>query len=137
MKARARLNQYCLNIALAISCVTTQAAAIEPPPPRVVLPDISLGLARQGADAALAACKAKAINVVVEVTDRDQNIRTLLVSDFTDLRAYDLARKNVYTVLNKGISSGEYEATLWEGRTRGETIKMITDPQFDPERVQT
>ncbi|HKU54592.1 MAG TPA: heme-binding protein [Rhizomicrobium sp.] len=120
-----RLLQVTANIASSLVFLSTQAAALSPPPPLLILQDISLDLAQQGADAALAACKEKAIHVVVEVADRNQNIRAFLVSDSTDLRAYDIARKNVYTVLNKGMSSRAYAASL--------STEIIIDPQRDPD----
>jgi uncharacterized protein GlcG (DUF336 family) len=97
-------------MALAIGCLSTQAVALEPPPPSPPPPtrsDISLELARQGVETALAVCNGRGEKVIAEVVDWAGNTKVLMTSDGA-LPYYKAAQSLAYTALKTRISSGDF-----------------------------
>lgn len=94
--------------------VMAATVVLVPPPPRPPLPaDISLDLARQAVDAAIATCNALGDRVVAEVVDREGNIKVLMIADGAQRGLIETARKGAHTVLTQGMSSGEYGRSFY------------------------
>lgn len=69
----------------------------------------ALALALEAAQAALASCQ-PAGPAVVEVMDSALNPKVILVSDGSRPNLIEFARRKAYTVIKKGMSSGEFGA---------------------------
>jgi uncharacterized protein GlcG (DUF336 family) len=81
-------------------------------PPVAITPDkeIPFEQAAAAAHAALETCLAlpRKSQAVVMVVDLNGNVRVQLSPDGTGLPFYDYARRKAYTVLKKGMSSGDF-----------------------------
>jgi uncharacterized protein GlcG (DUF336 family) len=81
-------------------------------PPVAITPDkeIPFDQAMDAARTAMDACLAlpRKSQAVVMVVDLNGNIRVALSPDGTGLPFYDYARRKAYTVLKKGMSSGDF-----------------------------
>jgi uncharacterized protein GlcG (DUF336 family) len=82
-----------------------------PPQPAATAKPFAYALALDAAQAALASCQ-PAGPAVVEVMDTAFNPRVLLVSDGARPNLIEFARRKAYTVIKKGISSGEFGAQV-------------------------
>ena len=82
-----------------------------PPQPAPAAKPVAYALALDAAQAALASCQ-PAGPAVVEVMDTAFNPRVLLVSDGARPNLLEFARRKAYTVIKKGISSGEFGAQV-------------------------
>ena len=80
-----------------------KAQTLSPLPPEKL---VKLDLAKEAVQAAFDACKAG--NAVVKLTDLNGNIRVMLAADAALADQYEYARRKAYTVLKKGISSGDF-----------------------------
>ncbi|HEY2434313.1 MAG TPA: heme-binding protein [Vicinamibacterales bacterium] len=68
-------------------------------------------LALEAAQAALASCQ-PAGPAVVEVMDTGSNPKVILVSDGSRANLIEFARRKAYTVIKKGMSSGQFGAQV-------------------------
>ncbi len=91
------------KIFLSLLLMTGGANAQPAPPPEK---SVSLDLAREAVQAALDACKAG--KPVVALVDLSGNIKVQLASDGAIPDQYEYARRKAYTVLKKGMSSGDF-----------------------------
>ena len=78
-----------------------------PPQPAPVARPFAYSLALDAAQAALTSCQ-PAGPAVVEVMDTAFNPKVLLVSDGSRPNLIEFARRKAYTVIKKGMSSGEF-----------------------------
>jgi len=102
-------------------------------PPVAITPDkeIPFEQAAAAAHAALETCLAlpRKSQAVVMVVDLNGNVRVQLSPDGTGLPFYDYARRKAYTVLKKGMSSGDFAKLPDVAATpRGQTFQG--DPQL-------
>lgn len=108
-----------LSVAAGIVCFAPQIAVaatvvlVPPPPPPPLPADISLDLARQAVEAAIATCSSLGDRVVAEVVDREGNAKVLMIADGAQRGLLETARKGAHTVLTKGMSSGEYGRSFY------------------------
>jgi uncharacterized protein GlcG (DUF336 family) len=94
-------------IAAVLTLTLAQAPAVQAPPAK----PFAYALALDAAQAALASCQ-PAGPAVVEVMDTAFNPRVILVSDGSRPNLIEFARRKAYTVIKKGISSGEFGAQV-------------------------
>jgi uncharacterized protein GlcG (DUF336 family) len=94
-------------IAAVLTLTLAQAPAAQAPPAK----PFAYALALEAAQAALASCQA-AGPAVVEVMDTAFNPKVILVSDGSRPNLIEFARRKAYTVIKKGISSGEFGAQV-------------------------
>jgi len=103
-----------LSVAACIGCfvpnivIAATVVGVPPPPPPPLPADISLDLARQAVEAAIATCNSLGDRVVAEVVDREGNVKVLMMADGAQRGLLETARKGAHTVLTTGMSSGEY-----------------------------
>src|SRR5690242_11834453 len=85
-------------------------ASAPQPPPQPLPPDktIQLDLALEAAQAALAFCKANISLAFVEVMDANKTPIVVLGADGARPNLAGLARRKAYTVITKGMSSGDF-----------------------------
>jgi len=83
------------------------AAAQSPSPQPAPAKPFAYALALDSAQAALASCQ-PAGPAVVEVMDSAFNPRVILVADGTRPNLIEFARRKAYTVIKKGMSSGDF-----------------------------
>jgi len=89
----------------ALTFTLAQSPAPQPPPAK----PFAYALALDAAQAALASCQ-PAGPAVVEVMDTAFNPKVILVADGSRPAFLEFARRKAYTVIKKGISSGEFGA---------------------------
>jgi uncharacterized protein GlcG (DUF336 family) len=89
----------------------TLALAQTPPPQAPAAKPFAYALALEAAQAALASCQ-PAGPAVVEVMDTAFNPKVVLVSDGSRPNLIEFARRKAYTVIKKGMSSGEFGAQV-------------------------
>ncbi|WP_419813897.1 GlcG/HbpS family heme-binding protein [Glacieibacterium sp.] len=119
-------------ITLALGLLATSAMAQTPPPPpgppaappppvtgpagigaaKALTPDMEVPLeqAIDAARTALEACRAINSAAVVGVVDLNGNFKVLLRADGVGLPFYEFMRRKAYTVLKKGMASGDFGA---------------------------
>lgn len=85
----------------------TLAAAQTPAPQTPPAKPFAYALALEAAQAALASCQ-PAGPAVVEVMDTAFNPRVILVADGSRPNLIEFARRKAYTVIKKGMSSGDF-----------------------------
>jgi len=83
------------------------AAAQSPSPQPAPVKPFAYALALDAAQAALASCQ-PAGPAVVEVMDSAFNPRVILVADGSRPNLIEFARRKAYTVIKKGMSSGDF-----------------------------
>jgi uncharacterized protein GlcG (DUF336 family) len=88
---------------LALTLAATQTSAQPPVPAK----PFAYALALDAAQAALASCQ-PAGPVVVEVMDTAFNPKVILVADGSRPNLIEFARRKAYTVIKKGVSSGDF-----------------------------
>ena len=93
--------------ALAVAAATISALPQLPPEK-----SLALSLATEAGQAALAACAAKGSAATVEIVDLNGLVKVLLSADGARTSSFVYARRKAYTVLRKGVSSGEYGRSL-------------------------
>jgi uncharacterized protein GlcG (DUF336 family) len=84
-------------------------------PPNVPVPPekmIPLDQALEAAQAALAACAARNAPATVQVMDVNENPKVILSADGARSNGFEPARRKAYTVLKKGMSSGEFAKSI-------------------------
>src|SRR5260221_9369963 len=84
---------------------------VQAPPPPPAKP-FALTLALDAAQAALASCQAAGAPAVVEVMDTAFNPKVILTADGSRANLVEFARRKAYTVIKKGMSSGEFGASV-------------------------
>lgn len=89
--------------------VFTLAVAQNPPAQAPAAKPFAYALALDAAQAALASCQ-PAGPAVVEVMDTAFNPKVVLVADGSRPNLIEFARRKAYTVIKKGMSSGEFGA---------------------------
>jgi uncharacterized protein GlcG (DUF336 family) len=89
----------------------TFALAQTPPSQAAAAKPFAYALALDAAQAALASCQ-PAGPAVVEVMDTAFNPKVVLVSDGSRPNLIEFARRKAYTVIKKGMSSGEFGAQV-------------------------
>lgn len=94
-------------LAAVLAATIAQAAAAPAPPAK----PFAYALALEAAQGALASCQ-PAGPAVVEVMDTAFNPKVLLVSDGSRPNLIEFARRKAYTVIKKGVSSGEFGAQV-------------------------
>jgi uncharacterized protein GlcG (DUF336 family) len=94
-----------LLTATALTLTLAQSPAPQPPPAK----PFAYALALEAAQAALASCQ-PAGPAVVEVMDTAFNPKVILVADGSRPTLIEFARRKGYTVIKKGMSSGEFGA---------------------------
>jgi uncharacterized protein GlcG (DUF336 family) len=82
---------------------------LTPIPPEKSIP---LDQAMDAVQAALAACTAHNAPATAEVLDLNYNPKVLLSSDSARNNSFEPARKKAYTVLKKGMPSGEFAKSI-------------------------
>ena len=92
---------------LALSIAVAQTPASQAPPAK----PFAYALALDAAQAALASCL-PAGPAVVEVMDTAFNPKVILVADGSRPNLIEFARRKAYTVIKKGMSSGEFGAQV-------------------------
>jgi len=95
--------------ALALATLALQAPAAPAPAPAK---PFAYTLALEAAQAALASCQAAGAPAVVEVMDTAFNPKVILVADEARPMFVEFARRKAYTVIKKGVSSGEFGASV-------------------------
>jgi len=88
---------------VALTFAAAQAPAAQPTPAK----PFAYALALDAAQAALASCQ-PAGPAVVEVMDTAFNPRVILVADGSRANLIEFARRKAYTVIKKGMSSGDF-----------------------------
>ena len=86
-------------------------APAAPPPQQAALPpekSISLDMALDAVQTAVNACKAANSLAAVELVDLNDNVKVMLVADGARPGLNELARRKAYTVIKKGMSSGDF-----------------------------
>ena len=96
-------------IAAMFTLIGAQTPAASPQAAPAAKP-FAYALALEAAQAALAACQATP--AVVEVMDTAYNPKIILVADNSRPNLIDFARRKAYTVIKKGMSSGEFGASV-------------------------
>jgi len=94
-----------LLTAAALTLTLAQSPAPQPPSAK----PFAYALALEAAQAALASCQ-PAGPAVVEVMDTAFNPKVILVADGSRPTLIEFARRKAYTVIKKGMSSGEFGA---------------------------
>jgi uncharacterized protein GlcG (DUF336 family) len=94
-----------------IAIVALTLAVAQTPAPQAPAKPFAYALALDAAQAALASCQ-PAGPAVVEVMDTAFNPRVILVADGSRPNLIEFARRKAYTVIKKGISSGEFGAQV-------------------------
>jgi uncharacterized protein GlcG (DUF336 family) len=84
----------------------------QPPAPAPAAKPFALTLALEAAQAALASCQAAGAPAVVEVMDTAFNPKVILAADGSRANLIEFARRKAYTVIKKGVSSGEFGASV-------------------------
>ena len=108
-----------LGVLTSSAAAQAPAAPTPPPPPpgpagfatpKALTPDteIPFDQALDAARTALEACRAINSAAVVGVIDLNGHYKVLLRADNTGLPFYEYMRRKAYTVLKKGMASGEY-----------------------------
>ncbi len=98
-----------------MSLLSTMALAISA---AAALPQLSadrsipLTLAVDAAQAAMSACAVKGSPTTVEIVDLNGLVKVLLSSDGARTSSFEYARRKAYTVLRKGVSSGDCGRSL-------------------------
>jgi len=96
-----------MPIAFAVLILLSQ----QTPPPAAPAKPFPYALALDAAQAALASCQ-PAGPAVVEVMDTALNPKVLLVADGSRPNLIEFARRKAYTVIKKGMASGEFGASV-------------------------
>lgn len=93
---------------------TLQACAQTPPAPTTppAGDELSLAVATEWAQAAIATCKTTGYNVTATVMNSDYSIKLVLRADGTPAGTVDVGRRKAYTVLKMGMSSGDFGASV-------------------------
>lgn len=99
-------------------------------PQRPLERSVPLDLAIDGSRTALEACAARGSAATVEVVDLDGLTKVVLSADGAQTRLLEYARRKAYTVLHKGISSGEF------GRSLGKLPAHPPPFEGDPNLIQ-
>lgn len=80
--------------------------------------NVSLGMARTIADAALAACKAKGYNTSVAVVDRAGQVLVIMRSEQATAQTAEMARRKAYTARMFRIPTAEFQKRTEEDSAR-------------------
>ncbi len=80
--------------------------------------NVSLGMAKTIADAALAACKAKGYNTSVAVVDRAGQVLVIMRSEQATAQTADMARRKAYTARMFRIPTAEFQKRTEEDPAR-------------------
>lgn len=80
--------------------------------------NVSLGMARTMADAALAACKAKGYNTSVAVVDRAGQVLVIMRSEQATAQTAEMARRKAYTARMFRIPTAEFQKRTGEDAAR-------------------
>jgi uncharacterized protein GlcG (DUF336 family) len=80
--------------------------------------NLSLGMARTIADAALAACKAKGFNTSVAVVDRAGQVLVIMRSEQATAQTAEMARRKAYTARMFRIPTAEFQKRTEEDSAR-------------------
>lgn len=99
-----------LITAIVVGLQAPAPAPAQAPPPAAK--PFALTLALDAAQAALASCQAAGAPAVVEVMDAAFNPKVILVADGARANLVEFARRKAYTVIKKGMSSGEFGASV-------------------------
>lgn len=91
--------------------------------------DIPSALAVKGAQAAVAACKAKGYNVTVTVMEPDLSTRAVVRGDGAPDMTVEIGRRKAYTVVKTGMSSGDF------GKTQPSAPAPATPPPPGPPKL--
>src|SRR5690242_5949306 len=92
-------------IGAVLAAVVSQQAAAPPPP---AAKPFALAVALEAAQAALASCQTAGAPAVVEVMDTAFNPKVILAADGSRPNLIEFARRKAYTVIKKGMSSGDF-----------------------------
>jgi uncharacterized protein GlcG (DUF336 family) len=96
---------------LAAAVLALAASRTQQLPPAPAAKPFAYTLALDAAQAALASCQ-PAGPAVVEVMDTAFNPRVILVTDGARPNLIEFARRKAYTVIKKGLASGEFGAQV-------------------------
>lgn len=107
--------------------VFAEATTLPQIPPERSVP---LTLALQAGQAALSTCAARKSAATVEVVDLNGLTKVVLSADGAQTDSFEYARRKAYTVLHKGISSGDY------GRSLGKLPPNPPPFEGDPNLIQ-
>jgi uncharacterized protein GlcG (DUF336 family) len=80
--------------------------------------NVSLGMAKTIADAALAACKAKGYNTSVAVVDRAGQVLVIMRSEQATAQTAEMARRKAYTARMFRIPTAEFQKRTEEDAAR-------------------
>jgi uncharacterized protein GlcG (DUF336 family) len=122
-----------LNYKFITLCVVLAACPAQAQGPAQKLPpekSIPLDLALEAVQTAQAACMAKNSPATVEVADLNDNIKVLLSADGANPNSFEFARRKAYTVLKKGLSSGDF------GKSLGMLPRNAPPIEGDPSLIQ-
>jgi uncharacterized protein GlcG (DUF336 family) len=106
-------------------------AAPAPAGPPVLPPEksIALNLALEAVQTAVDSCKASKSLAAIELMDLNYNIKVMLVADGARPNLNDTARRKAYTVIKKGMSSGDLAKQLGK-RQRRDDPPIEGDPSL-------
>src|SRR5689334_12315561 len=96
---------------MALSALLITLIVAQAPVPTAPAKPFAYTLALEAAQAALASCQ-PAGPAVVEVMDSAFNPKVILVADGSRPNLIEFARRKAYTVIKKGMSSGEFGASV-------------------------
>jgi uncharacterized protein GlcG (DUF336 family) len=97
--------------AMSLSALAFTLLVAQTPAPAAPAKPFAFTLALEAAQAALASCQ-PAGPAVVEVMDSAFNPKVILVADGSRPNLIEFARRKAYTVIKKGMSSGEFGASV-------------------------
>ena len=102
------------SLATVLVVLSMPAGARSAPPLPQLPPErsVPLDLAIEAGRAALDACAARGSPATVEVADLNGLPKVVLSADGARTSSFEYVRRKVYTVLHKGISSGDYGRSL-------------------------
>jgi uncharacterized protein GlcG (DUF336 family) len=103
---------HVLLLALLPVAAFAQAPALPPNVPIPAEKQIPLDQALEAAQAALAACAARNSPATVQVMDINENPKVILSADGARSNGFEPARRKAYTVLKKGMSSGDFAKSI-------------------------
>jgi uncharacterized protein GlcG (DUF336 family) len=98
---------YVLTAAASVAVFTSINALASDPLPTETHKVLTLALAVEAAQAAIASCKGQGYNVSVSIVDRTGVPQVLLAGDGASVSSRDLARRKAYTSAIRRITTGD------------------------------
>jgi uncharacterized protein GlcG (DUF336 family) len=121
------IRSYALAAVIALIAFPGIAARAADPLPSETHKVLTLAVALEAAQAAVAACKAQGYNVTVTVADRLGAPKVVLMGDGAGSLSREVTRRKAYTAATLRVSTGEYTQRV---QTPGAFNPGMYDPQL-------